>query len=385
MVSDWLVSSRCEVGNNVVIGWRGHDPTKYQLIHFSQSDCDTPLDLPGLEAPIKAMDAVKYLGIYFDRKLSWEAQLEHIKEKTSHRLKAISSLGSSTWGIGIKELRHIYVACILPLATYGASAWVPYDSHNSGTIQRFRNVAKKLKRIQNQAGKAISGGYLRVAGEAYNIKLDLLPIDLYVKLAATRSALRLLTTPTIRGSERTSDSPLGKLSTKIEQQIGASISNLEMRKPYLCAPWKILPLSFIAQNDIHAVIEHEKLLADTPALNFYTDGSGIDENIGAAAVNLDIGAIRRRYVGKMPDYTVYSGEIVGVILALELAIDLKDNYPDLPVRIFADNQSAIRTATSSHINSPVQAVQSIWTDGLPLLRLLDGLTTSRDMTTSRRL
>lgn len=55
-------------------------------------------------------------------------------------------------------------------------------------------------------------GYLRVAGEAYNIELDLLPIELYIKLAATRSALRLLTTPTILGSERNSDSPLGKLS-----------------------------------------------------------------------------------------------------------------------------------------------------------------------------
>ena len=54
----------------------------------------------------------------------------------------------------------------------------------------------------------------------------------------------------------------------------------------MCAPWETLPLSFIAQNDIHAAIEHEKLLADTPALDFYTDGSGIDENIGAAAVNL---------------------------------------------------------------------------------------------------
>lgn len=113
---------------------------------------------------------------------------------------------------------------------------------------------------------------MRVAGEAYNIELDLLPVDLYIKLAATRSALRLLTTPTIRGSERNSDSPLGKLSAKIEQQIGASISNLEIRKPNLCEPWETLPLCFIAQNDIHAAIEHEKLLADTPALDFYTDG-----------------------------------------------------------------------------------------------------------------
>ena len=90
------------------------NPAKYQLIHFSPQDCNAPIELTGLETPIKAMDAVKYLGIYFDRKLSWEAQLEYIEEKTSHRLKAINSLGSSTWGIGIKELRHIYVACIHP-------------------------------------------------------------------------------------------------------------------------------------------------------------------------------------------------------------------------------------------------------------------------------
>lgn len=70
--------------------------TKYQLIYFSQSNCDTPLDLPGLEIPIKAMNAIKYFGIYFDRKLSWGAQFEHIEERTSHRLKAISSFRSST-------------------------------------------------------------------------------------------------------------------------------------------------------------------------------------------------------------------------------------------------------------------------------------------------
>lgn len=166
----------------------------------------------------------------------------------------------------------------------------PNDSHNSGTIQRFQNVAKKLKRIQKQAAeKAISGGYMLVAGKAYNIELDLLPIDLYIKLAAIRAALKLFTTPTIRGSKRASVLPWGKLSTKIEQQIGASINNLEIWKPYLCAPWESLALSFIVQQDIHAVIEHEKLLADIPALNIFTDGSDIDENIGAEAVNLDTG------------------------------------------------------------------------------------------------
>ena len=57
----------------------------------------------------------------------------------------------------------------------------------------------------------------------------------------------------------------------------------------MCAPWESLALYFIVQQDIHAVIEHEKLLADIPALNIFTDGSDIDENIGAEAVNLDTG------------------------------------------------------------------------------------------------
>lgn len=44
------------------------------------------------------------------------AQLEQIETKISKKFAAISSSANSTWGIGIKELRHIYVACILPLA-----------------------------------------------------------------------------------------------------------------------------------------------------------------------------------------------------------------------------------------------------------------------------
>lgn len=45
-----------------------------------------PLDLSGLETSIKAMDAVKYLGIYFDRKLSWEALIGHIKKNDNPNL-----------------------------------------------------------------------------------------------------------------------------------------------------------------------------------------------------------------------------------------------------------------------------------------------------------
>lgn len=65
----------------------------------------------------------------------------------------------------------------------------------------------------------------------------------------------------------------------------------------------------MAKVELSALIDLERLLVECPALTFYTDGSGIDKHIGAAAVNPDIGATRRKYVGTEPEYTVYSGEL----------------------------------------------------------------------------
>ncbi len=56
-------------------------------------------------------------------------------------------------------------------------------------------------------------------------------------------------------------------------------------------------------------------LSEQKGINFYTDGSGIDGHIGGAAVCPSFGAVGRRYMGTIPGYKVYSGELVGIILA----------------------------------------------------------------------
>lgn len=45
------------------------------------------------------------------------------------------------------------------------------------------------------------------------------------------------------------------------------------------------------RKDIYTIFEHEKLLSDILLLNFYTDKSGLDENIRIIVVDLDIGAV----------------------------------------------------------------------------------------------
>lgn len=68
---------------------------------------------------------------------------------------------------------------------------------------------------------------------------------------------------------------------------------------------------------------HERLLAAYPVLTFYTNGSGIDGHNGAAAVNSDLGAVRQNYVSVDPELIEYSGELIGITLTLEIAIDLQ--------------------------------------------------------------
>ena len=116
--------------------------------------------------------------------------------------------------------------------------------------------------MQKQAGKAISGGYARVAGKAYNIELSLLP-DLHMEIAFIRSALKIMSPPTFRTPESHSPrgTPLAKLVAEIKARTGKAVANLELKKPYIHAPWGTLPFAVIATDKLSALINHERLIS----------------------------------------------------------------------------------------------------------------------------
>ncbi|KAF9234671.1 hypothetical protein BU15DRAFT_52337 [Melanogaster broomeanus] len=76
----------------------------------------------------------------------------------------------------------------------------------------------------------------------------------------------------------------------------------------------------------------------------YSDGSGQDGRIGAAAVLYREGKapqILRFHLGSADDHTVYEAEAVGLTLAAKL-IATEPNMP-FPVSIFVDNQATIKS------------------------------------------
>ena len=93
-------------------------------------------------------------------------------------------------------------------------------------------------------------------------------------------------------------------------------------------------------------------MADQNIIQVYTDGSGIEGKIGAAAVLYRNGVLkgrRRMQLGSTKHHTVYEGEGVGMILGLELIRE--EAEADGMVSMGTDNTAAI-TATRGIKPSP---------------------------------
>lgn len=76
----------------------------------------------------------------------------------------------------------------------------------------------------------------------------------------------------------------------------------------------------------------------------------------------------KRYIGPLDLYSVYIGELVGISLALDLALDEIDSYPGTSVLIFTDNQSAIKAINNPQGRSGQFRIGEIYTKAqkLPL-------------------
>lgn len=113
---------------------------------------------------------------------------------------------------------------------------------------------------------------------------------------------------------------------------------------------KILPVRHYTKwhPDVTTEIAEDSesaLKADKDAqedMRIYSDGSAIDEGVGAVAVlmrgKVEVDALRF-HLGSVKNHTVYEGELVGMILAVEL-LRRKAGRKD-SMALGADNQAAI--------------------------------------------
>lgn len=133
----------------------------------------------------------------------------------------------------------------------------------------------------------------------------------------------------------------------MESKHGLRLERLEKRIQHVVPPWWIPPPVRISKSTEEAVKEHDATEPGT--LRIYTDGSGINGHIGAAAVTPApqanrIYARRIQYMGTSGTSTVYAAELKGLALALQMILDTPPAGvpPNKCAVIFTDNQAAIQ-------------------------------------------
>ena len=123
---------------------------KTNCIHFCRKRGLHPepeLTLNGNSIPVT--DQLKFLGIILDKKLSFKAHIQYLKNKCSNKLNILKVLSNTFWGADRASMLSIYKALIRSHLDYGS---VVYGAAKPSTL-------KKLDSIHNQALRLCSGAF----------------------------------------------------------------------------------------------------------------------------------------------------------------------------------------------------------------------------------
>ena len=309
------------------------EPNKYVLIHFARNtrlDVKAAIQLNGTVIP--PAEEARYLGVIFDPKLKYRAHLEYATKKGTKFALAMSSIARITWGTPFKYVRRLYTAVIRPRIQYGAAIWHrPGDTRSSPATAQ----ANSLTSVQRLAMKTITGCFRTTSTAALQHETELLPIEHELRKQVLKYLTRVQTLPTKHPTKKwllnaykywqTSNSKTftSTLEYLVKQHPEYVTETMEEIHPYVKPPWWTLTnatTNIACLPKDKAKEAHESQLKGCPnALRIYTDGSRIENHVGAAAYSLTTSTSTHQYLGNADTANVYAAELTAIHLGINMA------------------------------------------------------------------
>jgi hypothetical protein len=92
-------------------------------------------------------ETVKYLGLYFDRRLTWKIHIVTKKKQLLHKTRELKWLIGKTSPLSLENKLLLYKTVLKPIWTYGIELWGCTVKSNITIIQRYQS--KLLKTMTN--------------------------------------------------------------------------------------------------------------------------------------------------------------------------------------------------------------------------------------------
>ena len=154
-------------------------PDKYKLIHFTRrrdpAAVNAHIRIQGFDG--KPCPELRVLGVWLDRKLTYQAHIKKAAEKGAAQLQKALHITQSTWGLSFQNSRLLYTAIVRPTLTYGAPIWSlpePETPLSASTLY-------PLQKTQNSSLRRITGAYRAAAIPSLEREANIPPLDLYLR------------------------------------------------------------------------------------------------------------------------------------------------------------------------------------------------------------
>lgn len=352
------------------------ETTKLAVMHFSASKTKSasiePLVISTVENDgrpkeftVGEAENYKYLGILINKKLSWSPHHSLVQSRAVSWTNLFRRLVRKNKGLSYSSARLIYNAVAVARINYACDVW--YNPRKlqdeDDTARGSKTITRKLTSIQRQATIAITGALRSTAADTLEVHAGVLPVRTRLSKLCALSAARI--------STLTTGHPLHSIAkNKAKRRVkrhptalhclfhstGIQPDCMEKIAPTRRPPsYRPIHSTRIDPSKEEA-IRHDAEVQDR-GIRVYSDGSGYRDGIGAAAVLYDNGrelTSLRYHLGSSREHTVFEGEIVGILLGLQLiAKSCAANNGRLEVSISLDNTSPI-TALNDQKTKPSQ-------------------------------
>lgn len=326
------------------------DRKKAQLIHFSnrRKQQNQPNFVLGAEV-LHPKPEIKWLGVWFDSKLLFNSQLQHIKRNGEYTLSQLHQLSKCYSGLSPREIKKLVITILYPQIFYGSIVW--------STEKTFSKANKILSSLQNSTLNLISGAFRGLSTDLMYHDTYTLPFHLTIRQRHHWFFLKRIASPEDHPTRafimKELRSKTIKHKSPIQDMLGweffRDLVNLEMETiyPNPFPPWArtrstLHNLDLSKDKAVKLIPSKVTKEEEEGAVVIFTDGSASDEGGGAAAVSTMSSSSFS--VKKSSIFSNHGTELLGILLAALLAKEITRCTSDQcsTIAIFSENQGVLR-------------------------------------------
>jgi ribonuclease HI len=335
--------------------------SKSVCMHFCHKRIPHPdPELKIYDGLIPVVEEAKFLGLIFDRKLTFKAHIKYLKDRCLKTINLLRVVAHTDWGADSATLLRLYRALVRSKLDYGC---IIYGSARKSYLQ-------PLDRVQNLALRICLGAFRTTPIPSLHVEAHEMPIHLRRDKLALQYMVKLKSNmknpaydcvfrPDLKALYHTKVRAIPTLGIRMSQHIKDACIPLKNIAPYTISsvpPWTLHSALFVFElhylgtkdyvpPDVYLTKLNELLSVFTGHHRIFTDGSKDCDTVGAAAVCSG----EKRSV-RLPDHSsIFSAEAHAILLALDIIQHSSHNK----FIILSDSLSCLQSIHSMNLHNPL--------------------------------